>query len=75
MNWYSIKIDDDFGAEEFIQYLRQNKIKFKVSYLDNDSKHFEIYCDKFTANRVDIALDRIFDHIADNLDEATNNVK
>lgn len=65
MNWYSVEINNDFGAEEFIQYLHQNGVKFEASDLDNGGKHFEIYCDKFTANRVDVALDQVFDHMAE----------
>ena len=65
MKWYSVEIDDDFGVREFIQYLHQNEVKFETSDLDNGGKHFEIYCDEFTANRVDNALDLVFDHMAE----------
>ena len=65
MNWYSVEINSDFGAKEFIQYLHQNGIKFETSDLDNGGKHFEIYCDRFAANRLDNALDLVFDHMAE----------
>ena len=65
MNWYSVDINSDFGAKEFIWFLKRDGIKFETSDLDNGGKHFEIYCDKFTANRVDNALDLVFDHMAE----------
>lgn len=65
MKWYSVEIGDDFGVRELAQYLRQNKVKYETSDLDGSGKHFEIYCDDVMANKIDIALDRIFDHIAD----------
>ena len=65
MNWYSVEIDDNFGVREFIQYLHQNGVKFETSDLDNGGKHFEIYCDRFAANRLDNALDLVFDHMAE----------
>lgn len=65
MKWYSVDIGDDFGVRELAQYLRQNKVKYETSDLDGSGKHFEIYCDDVIANKIDIALDRIFDHIAD----------
>ena len=65
MKWYSVEIDDDSGAKEFIWFLKRDGIKFETSDLDNGGKHFEIYCDEFTANRVDNALDLVFDHMAE----------
>lgn len=65
MKWYSVEISDDFGVRELAQYLRQNKVKYETSDLDGSGKHFEIYCDDVMANKIDIALDRIFDHITD----------
>lgn len=65
MKWYSVEIGDDFGVRELAQYLRQNKVKYETSDLDGSGKHFEIYCDDVMANKIDIALDRIFDHITD----------
>ena len=66
MKWFNIEIEDPFGVHEFAQYLRQNKVKYETSDLDGHGKHFEIYCDEKMANELDNALDRIFDHIADN---------
>ena len=65
MKWYSVDINSDSGAKEFIWFLKRDGIKFETSDLDNGGKHFEIYCDKFTANRVDNALDLVFDHMAE----------
>lgn len=65
MKWFNIEIEDQFGVDEFAQYLRQNKVKYETSDLDGHGKHFEIYCDEKMAYVLDIALDRIFDHIAD----------
>ena len=65
MKWFNIEIKDPFVIHEFAQYLRQNKVKYETSDLDGHGKHFEIYCDEKMANEIDIALDRIFDHIAD----------
>ena len=65
MKWFNIEIEDQFGVDEFAQYLRQNKVKYETSDLDGHGKHFEIYCDEKMAYVLDIALDRIFDNIAD----------
>ena len=65
MNWYSVDINSDFGAEEFIWFLKRDGIKFETSDLDGYGKHFEIYCDRFAANRLDNALDLVFDHMAE----------
>lgn len=66
MKWFNIEIEDQFVIDEFAQYLRQNKVKYEASDLDGHGKHFEIYCDEKMANELDNALDRIYDHIADN---------
>lgn len=65
MKWYTVEIDNDFGAEEFIWFLKRYGLKFETSDLDGHGKHFEIYCDKFAANRLDVALDLVYDHMAD----------
>ena len=65
MNWYSVDINSDFGAKEFIWFLKRDGLKFETSDLDNGGKHFEIYCDRFAANRLDNALDLVFDHMAE----------
>lgn len=65
MKWYSIDINSDFGAKEFIWFLKRDGIKFETSDLDGGGKHFEIYCDRFAANRLDNALDLVFDHMAE----------
>ena len=65
MKWYSVDINSDFGAKEFIWFLKRDGIKFETSDLDNGGKHFEIYCDRFAANRLDNALDLVFDHMAE----------
>ena len=65
MNWYSVDINSDSGAKEFIWFLKRDGIKFETSDLDNGGKHFEIYCDRFAANRLDNALDLVFDHMAE----------
>lgn len=61
---YYVQIEDNDGVKELIQYLRQNKVKYDTSDLGDGGKHFEIYCDKNMAYKIDIALDLIFDHIA-----------
>ena len=66
MKWFNVEIEDMDGVRELAQYLRQNKVKYETSDLDGSGKHFEIYCDDVMANKIDVALDRIFDHIADN---------
>ena len=65
MKWYSVDINSDSGAKEFIWFLKRDGIKFETSDLDNGGKHFEIYCDRFAANRLDNALDLVFDHMAE----------
>ena len=65
MNWYSVDINSDSGAKEFIQFLKRDRIKFETSDLDGHGKHFEIYCDEKMANEIDNALDRLFDHLSD----------
>ena len=65
MEWFSIDIEDTLSVKQLAQYLRQNKVKYETSDLDGHGKHFEIYCDNVMANKIDTALDRIFDHIAD----------
>ena len=65
MREYYIDMKDPFGVDELVEYLRQNKIKYKTFGLDGGGKHFDIYCDEKMAYTIDIALDRIFDHIAD----------
>ena len=65
MNQYSVDINSDSGAKEFIWFLKRDGIKFETSDLDNGGKHFEIYCDRFAANRLDNALDLVFDHMAE----------
>lgn len=65
MKWFNVEIEDMDGVRELAQYLRQNKVKYETSDLDGHGKHFEIYCDNVMANKIDIALDRIFDHIAE----------
>ena len=65
MNWYSVDINSDSGAKEFIWFLKRDGIKFETSDLDNGGKHFESYCDRFAANRLDNALDLVFDHMAE----------
>lgn len=65
MKWYSVDINSDSGAKEFIWFLKRDRIKFETSDLDNGGKHFEIYCDEKMANEIDNALDRIFDHLSD----------
>ena len=65
MNWYSVDINSDSGAKEFIWFLKRDGIKFETSDLDNGGTHLEIYCDRFAANRLDNALDLVFDHMAE----------
>ena len=65
MNWYSVDINSDSGAKEFIWFLKRDGLKFETSDLDSGGKHFEIYCDRFAANRLDNALDLVFDHMAE----------
>ena len=65
MREYYVDMKDPFGVDELVEYLRQNKIKYKTFDLDGGGKHFDIYCDEKMAYVLDIALDRIFDHIAD----------
>ena len=65
MKEFYVDMKNQFGVDELVEYLRQNKIKYKTSALDGGGKHFDIYCDEKMAYVLDIALDRIFDHIAD----------
>lgn len=65
MKEFYVDMKNQFGVDELVEYLRQNKIKYKTFDLDGGGKHFDIYCDEKMAYVLDIALDTIFDHIAE----------